>query len=163
MIRNFFKLFIGPWVIIGALVIAISMTAVTLGLINASRPSPNVVGISTAAITKIPAPTSTFPGITPKFETPTPSPDIPPPPPPGTIQVGAYVQITGTFGDGLNLREEPSLESPINYLGLEAEVFEVRAGPREADGFSWWYLVGFNDESRNGWSAANFLDVIQTP
>ena len=163
MIRYILKIFISPWVIIGALVIAISLAAVTLTLINTSRPLPNVSGISTAAITKIPAPTLTVPGIILATETAAPTPDTPPSPQPGIILVGAFVQISGTGGDGLNLREEPGLNKPINYLGIEAEVFEVREGPREADGFTWWYLVAFNDEGLNGWGAANFLDVIQSP
>jgi hypothetical protein len=42
-------------------------------------------------------------------------------------------------------------------------VFLVSDGPQEVDGLTWWYLVGFFDESRNGWAASNFLQVIQNP
>jgi hypothetical protein len=48
-------------------------------------------------------------------------------------------------------------------LGAEAEVFQVSDGPREIDGYTWWYLVGPYDESRRGWAVANYLSVVQNP
>jgi hypothetical protein len=88
---------------------------------------------------------------------------IPPSPPPGTISVGSHVQVSGTGGEGLRLRIEPSLDGEILMLGSEAEVFRVHDGPREADGYTWWYLVGPFDSSRYGWAVANFLVVVQGP
>ncbi|NJN43410.1 MAG: hypothetical protein HC806_00800 [Anaerolineae bacterium] len=79
------------------------------------------------------------------------------------IGVGASVEISGTGGEGLNLRDVPGLNSNIQYLGFESEVFLVQDGPQEVDGLTWWYLVGFFDESRSGWAASNFLQVIQNP
>jgi hypothetical protein len=82
---------------------------------------------------------------------------------PGVIAVGAYVQITGTGGDGLRLRTDPGLNSEVRLLGAEAEVFQVNEGPQEADGYTWWYLVGPYDSSRRGWAVANFLAIVQNP
>jgi hypothetical protein len=75
----------------------------------------------------------------------------------------AYVQISGTGGDGLRLRVEPGLKSEVRILGAEDEVFEVKDGPREADGFTWWYLVGPYDQTRRGWAVSNYLQVVQNP
>jgi hypothetical protein len=86
-----------------------------------------------------------------------------PPPPPGNLSVGAYVQVTGTGGDGLRLRSEPGLDSDVRMLGLEGEVFVVQEGPQDADDYTWWYLVGPFDETRRGWAVANFLQVVQNP
>jgi hypothetical protein len=83
--------------------------------------------------------------------------------PAGEIAVGAYVQITGTQGDGLRLRSGPGLATTQLFLGGDAEVFQVRDGPKEADGYIWWYLVAPYDESRAGWAAANFLSVVPPP
>jgi hypothetical protein len=95
--------------------------------------------------------------------TSTPTLEIPPSALPGTFTNGALVQIKGTGVDGLNLRDEPGLDSGIQYLGFEAEVFTIQDGPVEADGFIWWYIVGFSDETRSGWAAENFLAIVQSP
>jgi hypothetical protein len=81
----------------------------------------------------------------------------------GELAVGAYVQITGTAGAGLRLRERPALDAPMLLLGAEAEVFVVEQGPQEADGYVWWYLVGPYDADRRGWAVANYLQVVQKP
>lgn len=76
------------------------------------------------------------------------------------IQVGLFVQIYGTGGDGLRLRREPGTNADILFLGYESEVFKVVDGPKEADGFTWWYLTAPYDEKRSGWAASRFLRVI---
>ena len=40
-------------------------------------------------------------------------------------------------------------------------MFEVREGPREASGFTWWYLVSQSDTARNGWGVSNNLPVTR--
>jgi hypothetical protein len=73
------------------------------------------------------------------------------------------VQIIGTGGDGLRLRDQPGLDGKVLLLGSEAEVFRVQDGPREVDGYTWWYLVGPFDETRRGWAVANYLQIVQNP
>ncbi len=95
---------------------------------------------------------------------PAPSDTAPPPPPPGSVQIGAYVQVIGTGDAGfLNLRAEPGVGNPVNYLAIEREVFQVQAGPADADGFVWWYLVDPASGSRFGWGVQNYLQVVQGP
>jgi hypothetical protein len=48
-------------------------------------------------------------------------------------------------------------------LGVEAEVFQVRDGPRDVDGYVWWFLVAPTDETRGGWAVSNYLAVVQNP
>jgi len=74
---------------------------------------------------------------------------------------GIYVQISGTGGDGLRLRQQPGTGSEVMFMGYEAEVFKVMDGPKEQDGYIWWYLTAPYDESRSGWAASNFLTVIE--
>jgi hypothetical protein len=115
-----------------------------------------------AALTWIPGPTNTP---QPPTATAVPTSTVTPtfaPVEGGQIGVGAYVQVSGT-GVGLNVRNAPSLTGNIEFLGYDAEVFEVRDGPREADGYTWWYLVTPVDENRAGWAVADFLAVVANP
>ena len=76
--------------------------------------------------------------------------------------IGELVEIYGTEGGGLRLRNAPGLDSTINELALENEVFEVRGGPEEADGYVWWFLINPYDNSIQGWSVGNFLRRLGT-
>jgi hypothetical protein len=77
--------------------------------------------------------------------------------------VGAYVQITGTGGDGLRLRADPGLDGEVRFLALESEMFQVMDGPRQEGDYSWWFLVAPYDEKVKGWAVANYLTIVQNP
>lgn len=152
-----------PWILLVGLLLAAVVVAVIYFWVGSSRPLDASRTPIAAAITIIPAPTYTAtPEPTPVI-TPTPVEQIPPSPAPGVFAIGAYVQITGTGGDGLRLRTEPGLDSQVRLLGAEAEVFQIREGPQDVSGYTWWYLVAPYDESRQGWAVANYLALIQNP
>ncbi|MEX1248542.1 MAG: SH3 domain-containing protein [Anaerolineales bacterium] len=116
-----------------------------------------------AAFTWIPGPTNTpQPPTATSVPTSTTTPTFAPLES-GELGIGSYVQITGTGGVGLNVRSQPSLTGEVQFLGYDAEVFEVRDGPVDADGYTWWYLVTPVDEGRAGWAAAAFLSVVANP
>lgn len=147
------------WVILGALALAavlLLITAVSIGL-TATRQN-ETVGFAPADLTVIPAPTSTSSAPA----TATIDPFAPTAVPTG-IAIGNYVQITGTNGEGLRIRSDPGLSGNFEFLGYDSEVFIVQDGPREVDGFVWWYLVAPYDDTRNGWAAADFLAYIPAP
>ena len=151
-----------PRVFLVALGIAALLIVASLWLLSAARPAAIPQKPTTAIVTLIPAPTTTSPASTPtEVEAPTPTPNVPATFAPGTIALGAFVQVAGTGGDGLRLRAEPGLSSEVQYLGLESEVFQVEGGPEQADGYTWWYLVAPYDETRNGWAVASYLVVIR--
>jgi hypothetical protein len=77
--------------------------------------------------------------------------------------VGAYVQITGTEGHGLNLHQNPGVESSIVTVAMDDEVFEVVEGPQTIDDYVWWYLRSSYDSNRAGWAASNYLTIMATP
>jgi len=77
------------------------------------------------------------------------------------IGVGAFVQIYGTGGSGLNVRTDPGTGSKAIFLAADAEVFEVKGGPTEADGYVWWLLTAPYDQTRQGWAAENYLHLIE--
>jgi hypothetical protein len=147
------------WVILGALLLAgflILITAISIGL-TAASPSSNV-GFAPADLTVIPAPTGT--------SSAPPTPTIDPfasPTSPSGIAIGNYVQISGTEGQGLRIRSQPGLDGAFQFLAFDSEVFVVQDGPRQVDGYVWWYLLAPYDETRVGWAAADFLTYIPAP
>lgn len=153
-----------PLVIAGAVAFGVLLAGAVLFLLWITRAPQVPAGQPTAALTVIPAPTAT-PVVVPATPTLPAGPTATglPLPPPGDVSLESYIQITGTGGDGLRLRSEPGLDSDVRMLGAEAEVFIVKDGPEEADGYTWWYLVGPADETRRGWAVANYLMVVQNP
>jgi len=156
--------FLNLWVIGGAFLIACVLLLVITSSLWLTRSTTSSQSPVTAVFSVIPVPLTT------QLQTlPTSSAIItstlliPPSPPPGEIVLGVYVQVTGTGGDGLRLRDEPGLGSRVLLLGSEAEVFRVDDGPREIDGYTWWYLVGPFDENRRGWAVSNFIKFVQNP
>ena len=76
------------------------------------------------------------------------------------IKVGLYVQISGTDGAGLNIRNNPGTGAEAIFIANESEVFLVVGGPIEMDGYNWWQLNAPYDKSRQGWAAENYLHII---
>jgi hypothetical protein len=147
------------WVILGALLLTgflLLITAISIGLTAAHQASE--VGFAPADVTMIPASTST--------SSAPPTPTIDPfasPTSPAGIAMGNYVQITGTEGQGLRIRKAPGLDGEFEFLAYDSEVFTVQDGPRDVDGYVWWYLVAPYDDSRVGWAAADFLTYVPAP
>jgi hypothetical protein len=159
-----------PWwllaVVAAAFVVAsLGMVALALATRTAELPSPT----ATVVIVTAPAAILTPPGATATIQSaptfPPPPPTVTaPPPPPGEVKVGAYVQVIGTGDAGfLNLRADADLNAPVNYLAIEHEVFQVQAGPKQAGGFTWWYIVNPTTPSRYGWAVQNYLQEVQGP
>ena len=150
---------INKWVVLGAFALAGLLTLITaIGIGLTSSPQASDVGFAPADVTVIPAPTGTS-GAPP---TPTIDPFATATSPAG-VAIGNYVQITGTEGQGLRIRAEPGLGGAFQFLAYDAEVFVVQDGPREVDGYVWWYLVAPYDETRVGWAAADFLSYVPEP
>jgi hypothetical protein len=113
-----------------------------------------------AAITIIPG------GVIPTVDlglltSPTPSPTVDPlATGESGIRVDLYVQIGGTGGSGLNIRNNPGTSSASLFVANESEVFLVVGGPVEMDGYIWWQLIAPYDKSRQGWAAEDYLHII---
>ena len=139
----------------GCLLLAVGFAG--FGLLVPAEP----VGKPPPGLTVIPGPTSTIyaPTATPT-RVPTATSNMPPSPMPGMIGVGSSVQIFGTEGSGLNIREQPGLNTAVQFVALDSEVFEVQDGPQVVDDITWWYLVTPLDESRSGWAASNYLSLV---
>lgn len=155
------RLFLTGRTLAGAVVFACLLLTVTLLLAWLTRPARSNRAVATAMLQIIPAAT----------QTPTPAPDAAnpgsgtaaPTPLPGAIAQGGFVQVTGTGGDGLRLRDAAGLSGKVVLVASEAEVFKVEDGPKELDGYTWWYLVGPFDAQRRGWAVVNYLQAVQGP
>ena len=153
--------YLNRYTILGALGVAALLLILTL-LLGFGSPVTQTEGINMqlAAITIIPVPTSTLkitaiPTYDPAQGTPTPQA--------GEISLNGYVQIIGTNGEGLRLRETPGLNGKHLFLGFDSEIFQVVDGPEEADGYIWWYILAPYDNTRIGWAASDFLEAVTSP
>jgi hypothetical protein len=153
-------------VLLGALVFGLGVFAVAIWLLWSAR-SQDLPQVPATAILKIiAAPTQTPLGI---FATPTPTLEptsaqvLATPTGDTNITTGKYVQVTGTGGDGLRLHNTPGISTKVNYVAIDAEVFVVKDGPVDADGYVWWELEDPYTNNAVGWGVANYLKVVQNP
>jgi hypothetical protein len=158
-----------PWWLLALVAAVFIVAAMALAaLVIITRPAGLPQPTATAVIITQPPPATSAVATSTFQAPPTSAPPDPtvtaPPPPPGEVGVGAYVQVVGTGDAGfLNLRAEPSLQSSVNYLAIENEVFQVQAGPANANDFTWWYLVDPATNTKFGWAVQNYLQVVQGP
>jgi len=156
-----FSILFSPRVLVGAMAIALLALAVTCIGLELSM-SSLISGDIRALMTVIPAPSGTpLPTFTPTIDPHAPTPT--PTPAPGQITIGSYIQIKGTEGQGLRIRSAPGLNGNPLFMGFDAEVFVVNDGPRQADGYTWYYLVAPYDTTRAGWAASDFFSMIPPP
>lgn len=120
-----------------------------------SETSPLLTIVALATQIPSPVPTDTF-EVTRVVGTPTSSLVVP------IFRLGELVEIFGTEGDGLRVREEPGLSSKVIYLGIENEVFEILDGPLTLDEYEWWLLQSPYNEARAGWAVGVFLRAIES-
>lgn len=149
---------ISGWFYLASILAAIVMFAILLVGLRLIKPAAATTEQPTAVMTVILAPTSTplLPADLYATQTPTPHAEAVI----DGIGKGLYVQIFGTGGDGLRLRAEASTTAEVRFLGYESEVFLVNEGPKNSDGYIWWYLTAPYDESRSGWAVADYLEPI---
>lgn len=146
------------WVLLTALAVAGGLIALLAGMFLLAPAPTQASEKDQAVLTLIPAPTSTPTSVGPTA-TPTPQP--------GEVRdgvaVGMYVQISGTGGDGLRLRADAGVKNDPRFLGMENEVFKVKEGPKEGDGFIWWRLEAPYDPTRSGWAVSTYLKAVTQP
>jgi hypothetical protein len=158
------KLLLNIKIIVAAMVFALIVFAVLVGLLWSSRGKMGSQIPATAMLNIIDAPTQTpiAPAATATQAT-TPTPTQQAPGQGGNIAIGNYVQVSGTGGEGLRLHQSAGLASDVRYIAIESEVFVVKDGPVEADGYTWWLLQDPYSENATGWGAANYLAIVQNP
>ena len=151
---------INPWVIVGTVVVAALLLVGSFLAAGKATEDDLTAYAGDAVITIIPVPTYTPTPLPTRtimpIEDPTSTPET-------GIQLDGFVQISGTEGEGLRLREDPTLGARVAYVGLEGEIFSVVGGPVEGDGYLWWQLEAPLNQARKGWAVSNFLKPAQGP
>ncbi len=148
---------INLWTILGSFACAgLLLLATWLGIQFSHPHQTSTQGFAAADLTVIPVPTATP-------ITPTPTVNATLTAQPNQIAINSYVQISGTGTDGLRIRSAPGLNSNTVFRGDESETFLVKDGPKQADGYTWWYVVALYDSSRAGWAAATYLAAVPAP
>jgi hypothetical protein len=171
-------LYVPWWALVLVILVVAGITCGLWGVVLISRgegstdtgptPTPIVVIITATAtleaaspITQPPGGGGTFPApITPTVggQAPTDSPTIGPSIP---IVLGSTIMISGTGGDGLSVRQGPGVDYAYLFVAKDGDQFLVQDGPREANGYTWWYIVDPKDPNRFGWAVETFMRVIQ--
>jgi hypothetical protein len=151
-------------VILGAIIFAGVVFAIFVSILWSGKANSIALIPATAILNVIEAPTNT--PIAPMHtQTPlvTPTTSQQAPPPGADIAVGEYVQVSGTGGDGLRLHDTAGVSSKVGYVAIDTEVFSVKDGPVEADGYVWWLLQDPYTDNLAGWGVSNYLIVVQNP
>jgi hypothetical protein len=148
-------------VILSGVFFAIVVFAFFVAMLWSAKANELVMVPATAILKVIEAPTAT--PVAPQPPATTATTPGQEPAPAANISIGNYVQVSGTGGDGLRLHDSASVSSKAQYIALEAEVFIVKDGPVEADGYIWWYLQDPYTSEAAGWGVANYLIVVQNP
>jgi hypothetical protein len=163
MLKNLRSLF-NIKVILGGIIFAVGVFAVFMVILWSAKAHNISQAPATAILNVIKAPTATeiAPVQSPTLVT-TPDPSQLVPPPSSDIAIGDYVQVTGTGGDGLRLHKSAGVSGAVQYVAIDTEVFTVKDGPIEADGYVWWLLQDPYTENAAGWGASNYLVVVKNP
>lgn len=152
--------YFNPFVLAGAVVFGLLLFGSVLFAVQLLRPQQAQPPVGTAfllvieAATHTPLPTVEAPTVTPQPESQVEGSGLP-------VEIGSYVQVSGTGVDGLRMRASPGLASDVRFVAIEAEVYQVIDGPQTVDGYVWWHLQALYNESLAGWAVAQYLDVIQ--
>lgn len=166
-----------PWWGFVLVILAVAgITAGLWGLALMARNNESVVGIGATPtpyiIVVVPSPTlglpsgqttPTVPVIVPtQSETNPTVPVVEPTSPSGTlpIAIGCTVEVFGTEGFGVAVRQGPGRTYSFFYVAQDGQIFQVLEGPQEADGYRWWKVIDPQDSNNEGWVAQDFIQPI---
>jgi len=76
---------------------------------------------------------------------------------PGVFAPDMVIVISGTQGEGLNIRQEPGTDRPIVYLAQEGETYTITDGPEIKDGLIWWMIDQTAEGIKSGWAVQDYF------
>jgi len=147
-------------VVVGTIIVAVALAVYGILALNGIAYQKITIRQATAYLTVIPPASIPTQDLSLLAATPTATPDASLGDLKG-VHLKAYVQISGTGGVGLRIRQSPGLSSTMNFLANESEAFQVIDGPVSQDGLIWWKLETPYDQARQGWAAADYLSLIE--
>jgi hypothetical protein len=82
-------------------------------------------------------------------------------PTPQPITLGGQIRVIDVGIQQLNVRDRAGTrESTVVFRAEEGTIFTVVGGPEQADGLTWWRIQDPENETRAGWAAANYLQLM---
>lgn len=79
---------------------------------------------------------------------------------PGVFAPDMVIVISGTQGEGLNVRQEPGTDRPVVYLAQEGETYTITDGPEIKDGLIWWFIDQTDDGEKSGWAVQDYFAPV---
>ena len=76
------------------------------------------------------------------------------------IEVGGFITIIGTEGEGVAIRQGPGLQYSFFFIGQDGEEFLVADGPREGNDFVWWFIADPDIPDKIGWAVQDFMEAV---
>ncbi len=162
------SLYVPWWGFALVILVVAGLTCGLWGYVLFGRPAATApIGSSPTPVILVITPTPTI-GAEPLVNTPQIVPTSPPPtdePAPAepeiVITLGGMVAVSGTEGSGVAIRQGPGTSYQWMAIGNEGDVFLVQDGPRENDGYTWWFVVDPQNADRAGWAAGEFLQAVE--
>jgi len=154
------KIIVNRYTVAGGIVIALILGFYGFLLLNGVQFENSANSTPSAALTVIPAGAIPTADLSLLSETPTAT-SAPEVVDQNGIGIGKYVQISGTGGAGLRIREGAGTTFSTKFLANESEAFKVIGGPQTADDIVWFQLEAPYDASRQGWASAEYLTLIE--
>jgi len=74
----------------------------------------------------------------------------------GGLAVGSAAEVSGTEGDGLSVRAEPSAQGALRTVLPDGTVVQVLEGPVAGGGLQ-WFRVSYDAQGSTGWVAGRYL------
>lgn len=154
------RILLNKYTLIGGLIIALLFGFYAFLLLNGMQFESSANSTPSAGLTVIAAASVPTKDMSLLSETATPTP-MPETTDQNGFGIGKYVQISGTGGAGLRIREGAGTSYSVNFIANESEVFKVIGGPVTSDDITWYQLVAPYDDSRTGWASAEYLTIIE--
>jgi hypothetical protein len=154
------KIVVNKYTLLGGVLVFFILGAYLVLMVTGLTFKNQAVSTPRAALTVLPAGMIPTQDLSLLVVTPTLTPQFEPTDQYG-IGIGKNVQISGTGGVGLRIREGAGRDFNTHFLANESEVFKVINGPVEADNITWYQLVAPYDENRQGWASAEYLVKIE--
>lgn len=84
---------------------------------------------------------------------------------PGSMSLapGTIVEITGTEGAGLRVRQDAGTSADALFLARDGERYVIKEGPKHVDDIFWYRIENTEDSTKKGWAAADYLKAVPNP
>lgn len=82
---------------------------------------------------------------------------------PDELTVGFFARVSNTDGAGVRVRGGPSTSNVGLTVEDEGELVEVIGGPEDGSGLVWWQVRLADEDTTEGWVAAQFLEPAAAP